>query len=210
MEAAQKSQERTPRGQGDLLRERLIDAALEIVDEGELANLSIRGVTKRAGVSPTAFYLHFDNLEELMRACVERGFVDFRDRLRAASGGVDEPEQRLIEAGLAYIAFARDQPERYRLVFGSDHGAMADLEEAQDSLEVADAAFGDLVELVAAYVGSEDPRTKDLDILALGVWSGLHGYVTLLCHARPGKAAPSDEEYLALLADAWLGPPRSN
>lgn len=205
MEAREEPVERTPRGQGELLRERLIDGALAMLDEGDLSGISIRGVTKRAGVSPTAFYLHFEGHEELMRACVERAFADFRGRLRTASGGAVDPEERLLEAGLAYIAFAREQPERYALIFGSDLGAMTDAEETGEPLEVADASFGDLVELVAAYIGSDNPRSEALDTLALGIWSGLHGYVTL-SHTKPGMTVPSEEEFARLLANAWLGP----
>jgi AcrR family transcriptional regulator len=208
MEATRKQHERTPRGQGELLRERLIDAALELLDEGaEPAEVSIRGVTRRAGVSPTAFYLHFERREELMRACVERVFSDFRKRTNAAASRGDDPQERLVNAGVAYIAFAREQPERYGLIFGSNWEEEGVAGEPGEPLETAAAAFTDLVELVAAYIGSDDERSTDLDTLALGIWSGMHGFVTL-CHARPGMAAPTAEEYATLLATAWLGPPR--
>lgn len=208
MEATRKQQERTPRGQGELLRDRLIDAALTLLDDGaEPAEVSIRGVTRRAGVSPTAFYLHFESREALMRACVERVFVDFRKRNHEAASRGGDPEDRLINAGIAYIRFAREQPERYGLIFGSNWEQEGVTGESGDPLEVADAAFADLVELVAAYTGSADGRTVDLDTLALGIWSGMHGFVTL-CHASPGMATPTAEEYATLLTAAWLGPPK--
>lgn len=207
MEAAQKPTERTPRGQGELLRERLIDAALAMLDDGaEPAKISIRGVTRQAGVSPTAFYLHFESREELLRACVERGFADFRARVNEASARGVDAQERLINAGVAYLTFARERPERYGLIFGSDWEAEGIKEKGGDGLEVADASFGDLVELVGAYVGSDDSRSVDLDTLALGIWSGMHGFVTL-CHAQPGMAAPTDEQFATLLANAWLGSP---
>ena len=205
METAPKPAERTPRGQGELLRERLIDAALAMLDEGaDPAGISIRGVTRRAGVSPTAFYLHFESREKLLRAGVERGFADFRTRVNEAAQRGEDAEERLIKAGIAYIAFAREQPERYGLIFGSDWNEVGVTNESGDGLEIADAAFSDLVDLVAAYVGSADERSPDLDTLALGIWSGMHGFVTL-CHAQPGMAAPTDEEFAAMLAAAWLG-----
>ncbi len=205
MEATEKEAERTPRGQGELLRERLIDAALTLLDEGhEPSGISIRGVTRRAGVSPTAFYLHFDSREELMRALVERGFTDFRLILNSASAKSADPWQRLIDAGVSYMEFARQQPERYRLIFTADWEEEGIQEDPHDELEVAEAAFTDLVELIAAYFGRDERDQAELDALALGIWSGLHGYVTL-CHAQPGMAALTDEQYASLLAGAWLG-----
>jgi AcrR family transcriptional regulator len=210
MEATPKQHERTPRGQGELLRERLIDAALALLDEGaEPAEVSIRGVTRRAGVSPTAFYLHFESRGELLRACVERIFADFRKRTRAAASGGGDPEARLVNAGVAYIEFAREQPERYGLIFGSNWEEEGVKGGPEDTIDVAAAAFTDLVELVAAHSGSEDERSADPETLALGIWSGMHGFVSL-CNGRPGMAAPTAEEFATLLATAWLGPPRDS
>ncbi len=207
MAANPKQLERTPRGQGELLRERLIDAALALLDDGAApSEVSIRGVTREAGVSPTAFYLHFASRGELMRACVERVFSDFRTRTHAAASRGGDPRTRLINAGVAYIAFAREQPERYGLIFASDWIEEGVKGEPEDTIEIAAAAFTDLVELVSTYPGS-DERSLDPDTLALGIWSGMHGFVTL-CHANPAMAAPSAEEYATLLTDAWLGSPR--
>jgi AcrR family transcriptional regulator len=212
MEATPKAGGRTPRGQGELLRERLIDAALAMLDEGhEPSEISIRGVTRRAGVSPTAFYLHFDDREELMRALIERGFTDFRSWIRAGADRGDDPQQRLMGAGAAYIAFSREQPERYRLIFAADLDAEGIVDESEDKPEVAEAAFDDLVGLITEYIGGGRPP-DNVETLAVGIWSGLHGYATL-CHTRPSMAvltdeqALTDEQYTGLLASAWLGPP---
>lgn len=208
METTRKVSGRTPRGQGELLRERLIDAALALLDEGhEPAAISIRGVTKAAGVSPTAFYLHFESREQLMRALVERVFADFRRRISGGASLGSDPGHRLTEAGIAYMTFAREQPERYRLIFTVNWDEQGIRTDPEDSLEVAEAAFNDLVGLISAYLDPESRDPDELDTLALGIWSGLHGYVTL-CHVEPGMATLTDEQYASRLALAWLGSPR--
>lgn len=212
MEATRKAVGRTPRGQGKLLRGRLIDAALEVLDDGhEPSEISIRGVTRRAGVSPTAFYLHFEDRDELMRALVERGFKEFRKWIEAGADLGADPQGRIVNAGVAYLAFSRERPERYRLIFAADPDAEGIVEDPEDRPEIADAAFDDLIQLINDCVGGSQPP-EDVETLAIGIWSGLHGYATL-CHARPNMAvladeqAMTDEQYASLLANAWLGPP---
>ena len=207
MEAAQKTRGRAPKGQGELLRERLVDAALAILDEGhDASELSIRGVTRRAGVSPTAFYLHFDDREELMLALLERGFTEFGQLIQQGADRGTDPQQRLISACAAYIAFSREWPGRYRLLFAPELDAEGVLEESGEGLDAGDAAFEDLVELISDYLGGGQPP-EDIQPIALGFWMGLHGYATL-CGALPTSVEDrTDEQYVASLTDAWLGPP---
>jgi AcrR family transcriptional regulator len=197
---------RNPRGQGDLLRERLVDAALASIDErGDASGISIRSVTKGAGVSPTAFYLHFENREELLAACVERSFAEFRDAMRAAVAQAAGPWDQLIRAGLAYMDFARTRPARYLLIFGAPtrEPGLSGMEPLPKPAAGTD-AFEDLVGLIADYLGPDDPRREEAETLAKGIWSGLHGFVTLR-HSRPGMTWPPDEEFARRLAEAWLG-----
>lgn len=218
MATAPTTSERTPRGQGELLRERLIDAALEMIDEGDQAGISIRAVTKRAGVSPTAFYLHFENLELLMTACVERVFTVFRDRVRAVPEEITDPRGRLHMAGLGYIDFAQQWPQRYALIFGTTVGNLnaagagptsgEEEEAAPEPSAAGDEAFDDLIGSVLACLPTGDPRREDAELLARGIWSGLHGYVTL-SHCRPKGNWPSGEQFATRLAEAWLGEPGS-
>lgn len=207
MDVSAKTSGRSPRGQGDLLRERLIETALSLLDEGqEPANISIRGVAKAAGVSPTAFYLHFESRGQFMRTLVERGFADFRQHIAQAAARGSDPEASLLDAGVAYMKFAREQPERYRLIFSIDWDEHEIKKSPDDGIEVAYAAFADLVILIERYFDSIRRHPEGTDKVALGMWSGLHGYATL-CHAEPGVATLTDEEFASLLGRAWLGLP---
>jgi AcrR family transcriptional regulator len=195
---------RTPRGQGERLRERLLGAGVEIVTEqGDPSHATIRAVTKRAGVSPTAFYLHFATRDEFLAALRQRGFEEFRAAVsEAADTGGADPAARLHASALGYMRFARERPNVYALIFSPDH---VPEEGTWDPDAPGPAAFTDLVARVTAYLDHAGRETPDAPRLALALWTGLHGWVTLSYAARK-MDWPSDEEFVARLAQAWLGP----
>jgi len=64
-------------------RRALLDAALSLCEDSSLVALSLRQVAKEVGIVPTAFYRHFDSLDDLGLALVDESFVSLRAMLRA-------------------------------------------------------------------------------------------------------------------------------
>ena len=64
-------------------RRALLDAALALCEDSSLVALSLRAVAKEVGIVPTAFYRHFDSVEDLGLALVDESFVSLRAMLRA-------------------------------------------------------------------------------------------------------------------------------
>jgi len=66
-------------------RAALMQAALELVaSEANFSALSLRRIARQAGVVPTAFYRHFEDLDALGLTLVERTFGELRQILRSA------------------------------------------------------------------------------------------------------------------------------
>jgi AcrR family transcriptional regulator len=78
-DAAQSRQERK-----EQTRQAILDAALELSEETGLGGLSLRAVAKRVGIVPTAFYRHFDSVEQLGLALVDASFASLREMMREA------------------------------------------------------------------------------------------------------------------------------
>ena len=74
----------TRQEQKERTRQAILAAALELTSEQGFAGLSLRQVAREVGFVPTAFYRHFDSMEQLGLALVEQSFVPLRHMLRDA------------------------------------------------------------------------------------------------------------------------------
>src|ERR1700712_3054589 len=72
-----------PYHHGDLRRV-LVEAALQLVEEGGAAGVSVREAARRAGVSPGAPFRHFPSRDALMKAVAEEAQRRFRAEIEAA------------------------------------------------------------------------------------------------------------------------------
>src|SRR5216117_2127251 len=91
------------------LRTALLRAAGERLEKQGITALSLREAARRAGVSHNAPYRHFADREALLAALAAEGFAMLAERLRGQPGR---------EMGEAYVRFALEQPQRFRLMFG--------------------------------------------------------------------------------------------
>ncbi|MCW2753381.1 MAG: TetR family transcriptional regulator [Marmoricola sp.] len=101
-------------------RRAILDAALGLTEDTGLAGLSLRQVAKEVGIVPTAFYRHFDSIDQLGLALVEESFSSLRAMIRDVRQGspslgqiVDRSVAVLVEhvrADRAHFGFiAREQ-----------------------------------------------------------------------------------------------------
>jgi AcrR family transcriptional regulator len=104
-------------------RQRLIDSALALVGQGRgFSALSLREVTREAGVVPAAFYRHFRDLNELGLALVEMGGVTLRRLLREARRDGIPPTDMLRGSVLIYKRFVEERRLVFRFIAGERGG----------------------------------------------------------------------------------------
>jgi AcrR family transcriptional regulator len=100
------------------LREALIDATLELLEEGGPERVTVREAAKRAGVSSGAPFRHFPTRTALLTAVAEQAMGRFRAEIAAALGqaGPDDPLARFRAVGTAYLRWALHNPTHFRLI----------------------------------------------------------------------------------------------
>ena len=97
-------------------RRAILDAALALAADSNLAAISLRQVAKQVGVVPTAFYRHFGSLELLGLALVDESFRSLR--LMLLDVWRHAPEYRdFIDGSLPIVAdHVRDNRSHYAFI----------------------------------------------------------------------------------------------
>lgn len=166
------------------LREVLIEAARQLIEQRGPEGFSLTEAARLAGVSPAAPYRHFRDREALLAEVARSGFERFAAQLDAAwNEGRPTPLSAFTNMGRAYLAFARDEPASYAAMFeaGLMIGSVPELKSAADrSFAVLRKAANRLLETASAT--ARPPG----DLMSLHVWSLSHGIATLFAHGKPG------------------------
>lgn len=197
---------RARRGDGELLREELLDAAESLlVEKGSVSAVSLRAVATRIGVTPPSIYLHFEDKDELFFEVCNRRFEEFEAVLLAARDEYpDDPVAACRACGEAYVSYALASPEHYHVLFGADPN-----DSLLDGRDVTDLpgtrALMALAELVADGIASGAFREADPFEVALSLWAMCHGVVHVLLHAeKPGLAPPDPQGFVDTALDTAL------
>jgi AcrR family transcriptional regulator len=184
-------------------RERLLQAARDVLAADGLEGLTLRAIARRAGVSHGAPLRHFPSLASLLAAVAADGFARLvatvddhlavaeaataalpippgggaADAAVEATGGLG-PRRRLAVAGEAYVRFALDDPGVFSVTFRPERVDVTDDDYQVQGMR----AFGQLVDLVTAVQADGWHPDEQPEVLAAVVWANVHGLAVLILH----------------------------
>lgn len=104
---------RQRRADGELSRNRILDAATEIAAERGYEGTSIGAVSTKCGLPASSIYWHFKDKDDLIAAVIERSFSTWLHAWRLPDGG--EPQERLVEAAAQTAKALLESPDFIRL-----------------------------------------------------------------------------------------------
>lgn len=163
---------------GDL-RRALVEAGLDLVREEGVDSLTLRAVARRAGVSHAAPQHHFADKATLVEALALEGFTRFGLVLRDAwTGTSGDSLQRLAEIGRAYVQFAQEEENVFRLMMRTELRGGGGWESPVG--EAARVAYRALEGGIRACQKDGIVREGDPGPWALLAWSGVHGLTMLI------------------------------
>ncbi|MEP4484972.1 MAG: TetR/AcrR family transcriptional regulator [Halioglobus sp.] len=171
---------------GDL-RNALLIAAVELIEEHGSDQFSMVDAARCAGVSNAAPYRHFKDKDELLQAVVDLGFLGLTEQtskvaLEQGLGSIDT----IIALGETYVEYVTSRPQFYELMWGN---VSAGMDERNDS-ELKSSSFYVLVEAVSAWGDVEQVAIGDPVQVATYLWAMVHGLVSLTLHNHIERFVP--------------------
>ena len=156
------------------LHDQLRAAAAQVIIDKGLGAFSIREVARRAGVSHAAPGYHFGDSRGLLTALAIEGFETLHREISIAAANENDPKQRLIAIGRAYVRVATTFPAHCEVMF------------REDLIDVDDAAYADaglrafrvLESTIGAIAAKHNPKLPIFDAATL-CWTAMQGLVQL-------------------------------
>ncbi|HEY7884261.1 MAG TPA: TetR/AcrR family transcriptional regulator [Cellvibrionaceae bacterium] len=160
------------------LREALLDTALQALKTESLDSLSLRGLAKSLGVSPTAVYGHFADKTALLIELRTLGFQQLSQHLQQAYDSTTDAEARVRTLAYAYMNFGQQQTHLFDALFTwvpeLERITPECIEAGNNSEAILQRA---LVEMLRQC--GEAPTDHQAAIASFSAWSLVHG-ITLL------------------------------
>lgn len=104
-------------------RRAILDAALtQLGQDKSFSQLSLREVTREAGIAANSFYRHFDNMHDLGLTLVEEAGVSLRQLLRKARERIGEPGTAIDTSIDTFMEFLLNYPNHFRLLLKEQTG----------------------------------------------------------------------------------------
>ncbi|TVY02745.1 TetR/AcrR family transcriptional regulator [Mycolicibacterium porcinum] len=157
----------------------LVQAALELLEEGGATELSLRAAARRAGVSTAAPYRHFADRDALLSAVAAVGYRELATQLAAANPSPETPDD-LADIAIAYVNFALQRPGLFRAMFA----------EPCDPTSPERVAAGEAISEYLRSIVRQALPTSDPDAMANAVWALVHGLAFLHLDGKFDASSP--------------------
>ena len=99
------------------LREMALQAAESILEQDGIQGLTARRIAARIDYTVGSLYLLFRNLDDLVMHVNARTLDELAEAIETAVSRCRQPRRCVLALGHAYVQFAMDNPERWRLLF---------------------------------------------------------------------------------------------
>lgn len=171
-----------------ITKEQILKTAIDIVREGGSAALNVRAIATRLSSSVQPIFYNYGSIDELRRALITETQRMYSERT--------EKEVRLGRynpykaTGIAYVDFATDEPELFKLLFMRDR----EVDGTWDEMPL-----DPILALISESLGIS---TEEARLFHLEMWTFVHGVASMIA---TGYYSPEHELVSKMLTDVYEG-----
>ncbi len=172
-----------PKEEVEQIKEKILNAALDIIIREGYENLSMRNIARRIGMTAANLYNYFSSKDELYLTLLRNAFQKLNNSLRYMVRDVNDPLQKLMRIGEAYINFAIKNKNYYEIMLMTSAPRYSDFigtemeRLAYESKKTGIEVFNFILDILTEAFPEVGPGKARLILLEL--WSNLHGIVSL-------------------------------
>jgi AcrR family transcriptional regulator len=182
-------------------RKLIIESATKLFLKDGYEKTSIRNIADDIEYSPATIYLYFKEKDEIFFIIHEQGFL-LLNKIFTRHAAIEDPMERLSILGHAYIQFGLENPDYYDLMFIM----RAPLNEISclEKWDAGENAFQFLLTTVEECLNKKLIKEQEHYLVALSIWSFVHGLVSLYIRERlKSMILVPEKELKEQLSKSW-------
>lgn len=150
-------------------QDKILSAAFVLVRRGGMSTITARNLAKELGCSVQPIFREFENMEELKQVIIKKIEVYYNEKMFNALQSSGE----FSAMGMAYIDFAKTEPEFFRVLFMSNQFSGKKLNQIAGETEGDD-------EMLALLSHKTDMTAEQAQILYTSIWLTTHGIASMV------------------------------
>ena len=166
----------------------IIKSAVALVKEQGAEALNARSIAAALGCSTQPVFSNFASMEELDKAVIEEAFSEYFSFLKKEAEKEKYPRYKAY--GMAYINFAREERELFKMLFMRDRQGEA-LSSTPDSLES-----------VEILMSANKISREEAELMHMEMWICVHGIATMVATSF---FTPEEEQISQMITNVYQG-----
>ncbi|MBL4934093.1 TetR/AcrR family transcriptional regulator [Clostridium paridis] len=165
----------------EAIKNKIIDAAKEILVEEGFEKLSIRKIANKIEYSPGIIYHYFKDKGDIISVMVGEGYKRILETISKVPLNRENPEKTLEEGLRLYIDLMLKSPEEFKIIL------MSNIEEVKDKVNILERGISKerkslqgLCNLVSLGMETGKFKPMDVELTAQILWTATHGLISRL------------------------------
>lgn len=173
------------------LREDILKVSRTLLVKDGFGKMSMRKIAKRAGVSATSIYLHFQNKDELLLALIQASIAELAGALEENLSDSDDSVTKLEKMAHAFVDFALNNPQEYEIIYMVRPEEMPKF--PKEKFQQIRKIYEMLADIIAEGNQSGSLTADDPMMSAYMLWAQLHGVASVIISKRLDTRIPTGE-----------------